>query len=48
VEFLDFECGGCRAHYPVVERLRQQYAGKITFVVRHFPLAAHFNAMRAI
>ncbi|WP_246079890.1 DsbA family protein [Nonomuraea mesophila] len=47
VEFLDFQCAGCKAHYPVIERLRRKYAGKITLVVRHFPLAAHINAMPA-
>jgi protein-disulfide isomerase len=47
VEFLDFECGGCKAFYPVVEELRKKYAGKMTFVVRYFPLANHFNSSRA-
>ncbi|MEV0585701.1 thioredoxin domain-containing protein [Nonomuraea sp. NPDC050310] len=47
VEFLDFECEGCAAHYPVVEQLRKDYAGKVTFVVRYFPIASHFNAERA-
>ncbi|MFO6454138.1 MULTISPECIES: DsbA family protein [unclassified Aeromicrobium] len=45
VEFLDFECEGCLAAYPVVERLRETYAGRVTFVVRHFPL--HGNSERA-
>ncbi|MFF4189666.1 DsbA family protein [Nonomuraea sp. NPDC001831] len=47
VEFLDFECEACRAAFPVVEDLRKQYAGKVTFVARHFPLPGHFNAERA-
>lgn len=47
VEFLDFECEACRAAYPVVEQLRQQYAGRVSFVVRYFPIESHFNAMRA-
>ncbi|GAA4196107.1 hypothetical protein GCM10022252_42940 [Streptosporangium oxazolinicum] len=47
VEFLDFECEACRAFFPVVEDLRKQYAGKVTFVVRYFPLPGHFNAERA-
>lgn len=46
-EFLDFECESCRAAYPVVEQLRQQYAGKVTFVLRYFPIDAHHNAMNA-
>ncbi|MEV1005444.1 thioredoxin domain-containing protein [Nonomuraea sp. NPDC050202] len=47
VEFLDFECEACRAAFPVVEGLRKQYAGKVTFVARYFPLPGHFNAERA-
>ena len=47
VEFLDFECEGCGAAYPTVEQLREDYAGKVTFVVRYFPLPDHFNAERA-
>lgn len=47
VEFLDFECESCRAAFPVVEQLRKDYAGKVTFVVRYFPLPGHFNAERA-
>lgn len=47
VEFLDFECEACRAAYPIVEGLREEYAGKVTFVARYFPLPGHFNAERA-
>jgi len=47
VEFLDFECEACRAAYPVVEQLRQQYAGRVIFALRYFPIESHVNAMRA-
>ena len=47
MEFLDFECEGCKAAYPVIEQLRAQYAGRVTFVIRYFPLDSHFNAVRA-
>lgn len=47
VEFLDFECESCRAAYPVVEKLRTTYAGKVDFVVRYFPIPSHANAMNA-
>lgn len=47
VEFLDFECEACRAYFPVVESLREQYEGKVTFVARYFPIPSHFNAERA-
>ncbi|UGT53323.1 DsbA family protein [Nocardia asteroides] len=47
VEFLDFECEACRAMFPAVERLREQYRDRVTFVVRYFPLPGHFNSERA-
>ena len=47
VEFLDFECESCGAAFPVVEQMRERYAGEVTFVIRYFPLDSHFNAERA-
>ncbi|WP_448334265.1 DsbA family protein, partial [Streptomyces sp. DSM 41534] len=47
VEFLDFECEGCRAVYPEIEKLRAEYGDRVNFVIRHFPLPAHVNAERA-
>ncbi|MFJ6987200.1 MULTISPECIES: DsbA family protein [unclassified Streptomyces] len=44
VEFLDFECEACGAVYPVVERLREEYGDRVTFVARYFPLPGHRNA----
>lgn len=45
VEFLDFECEACGAAYPFIEQLRETYDGRVTFVVRHFPL--HNNSVAA-
>ena len=47
VEFLDFECEACGAFYPIVEDLRAQYDGEITYVVRYFPLPGHINSTQA-
>ena len=47
VEFLDFECEACGAAYPVVEQLREQYKGRVTFIARYFPIPSHKNAMNA-
>lgn len=44
VEFLDFECESCLAMYPVMERIREEYEGRITFGVRYFPIPAHPNS----
>ncbi|RWR24338.1 hypothetical protein D8Y24_05430 [Agrococcus lahaulensis] len=47
VEFLDFECEVCGAVYPVMEELREEYDGEVTFAVRYFPLPGHFNSGNA-
>ncbi|MDX2377739.1 DsbA family protein [Microbacterium sp. LRZ72] len=47
VEFLDFECEACGAFYPVVEDLREQFSGEITYIVRYFPLPGHTNSTNA-
>ncbi|ALV33518.1 thioredoxin domain-containing protein [Streptomyces sp. CdTB01] len=43
VEFLDFECESCGAYYPVVEKLREEYGDRVTFVARYFPMPGHRN-----
>ncbi|MGE3286093.1 MAG: DsbA family protein [Pseudonocardia sp.] len=47
VEFLDFECGSCYAAFPAVEQIRAEYAGRVTFVVRYFPIPSHANGENA-
>lgn len=47
VEFLDFQCEACRAAYPQVQSILKEYDGKVTFVVRYFPLPGHKNSMIA-
>ncbi|MFC9344099.1 DsbA family protein [Streptomyces sp. NPDC057020] len=47
VEFLDFECEGCGAVHPVVERLRAEYGDRVTFVARYFPMPGHRNSTTA-
>lgn len=44
VEFLDFECESCRALYPVMERIRTEYAGRIDIGIRYFPIPSHTNS----
>ena len=41
VQFLDFECPSCAALHPSIEELREDYAGRVTFAVRYFPLPSH-------
>ncbi|WP_260984597.1 DsbA family protein [Brevibacterium casei] len=45
VEFLDFECEACLSLYPVIEKLREDYGDRVTFVVRYMPL--HGNSLNA-
>ncbi|MFJ7988685.1 DsbA family protein [Streptomyces sp. NPDC096351] len=47
VEFLDFECEGCGAVHPTVERLRAEYGDRVTFVARYFPMPGHHNSTTA-
>ncbi|MFE5946441.1 DsbA family protein [Streptomyces sp. NPDC056480] len=47
VEFLDFECEGCGAVHPTVERLRAEYGDRVTFVARYFPMPGHRNSTAA-
>lgn len=48
VEYADFQCPSCRAYYPVVKQLQQEFKGKLLFVYRYFPLSSiHHNAVNA-
>ncbi|TXR52212.1 DsbA family protein [Quadrisphaera setariae] len=47
VEFIDFECRRCRATQPFMDELRADYAGRVDFVVRYFPLPGHANSTNA-
>lgn len=46
VEYADFQCPACRAYYPLVKQLNQEFNGKLHYVYRFFPLTAiHQNAI---
>lgn len=47
IEYLDFECEACRANYPLVKRLSEEYGKEVSFVSRYFPLPGHKNSMTA-
>ncbi|MEI9951735.1 MAG: thioredoxin domain-containing protein [Pseudomonadota bacterium] len=37
IEYGDYECPYCVKAFPVLERVRQAFAGKIRFIFRHVP-----------
>lgn len=48
VMFSDFQCSHCAETHPILQRIINDYADKIRFVVRNFPLESiHANAYRA-
>ncbi|HEV2706221.1 MAG TPA: thioredoxin domain-containing protein [Pyrinomonadaceae bacterium] len=47
VEFTDFQCPSCAQAQPVLERIANEYADRVHFVVRDFPLSQHAQAMKA-
>jgi formate-nitrite transporter family protein len=48
VMYGDFQCPYCAAAYPIVRRVRERLAGRLTFAFRHFPLRdTHPDAQRA-
>ena len=44
VEFGDYECPACSMYSPMVKQLLTEFAGKITYVFRNYPLPQHKNA----
>lgn len=44
VEYSDFQCPACRAYFPIVEQLTEEFGDSLQFVYRHFPLPQHNNA----
>lgn len=48
VEFLDYQCPACAGYYMnITKKLEKDYAGRITFVTRNFPLEMHPLAVPA-
>ncbi len=47
VEFSDFECPYCARHYPTLNKILDDYPGKVRLVYKHFPLPFHANGGKA-
>jgi len=44
VEFGDYQCPACGIYHPFTKQLLTDFAGKINYVFRNFPLSQHGNA----
>jgi protein-disulfide isomerase len=48
VEFIDYQCPACESYYQnITKSIEKDYAGKIEFVTRNYPLAMHPLAVPA-
>ncbi len=48
IEYADYQCPGCAGVYPTVQSVTEEYADRIAFVFRNFPLTTiHPNAKAA-
>lgn len=47
IVYDDFECPFCANFHPALKQAREEYRGKVRFVIRHFPLSFHPKAQPA-
>lgn len=47
IEFSEFQCPYCKRARPVLDQIMTQYAGKVRYVFRDFPLGFHGQAKGA-
>jgi protein-disulfide isomerase len=44
IEFADFECSGCAAAYPVIEKLFKRFPNQVRLAFKNYPLSIHKHA----
>jgi len=47
VEFVDFECPFCARFHPPINEVMEAYPGKVSYMIKNFPLSFHPNAAPA-
>jgi protein-disulfide isomerase len=48
IEYADYQCPGCAGVYPTIKSVTEEYADRVAFVFRNFPLTTiHANAKAA-
>lgn len=47
IAFTDYQCPSCASTQPVLEKLLNEYGGRLRLVVRDFPLEQHTDAFKA-